>query len=248
MRDTHNKMVRLLGCDKQNDLYFGRVSILLDNKEINLKFGIDYNGYLGIKNAIQFRPFDNFVNEPYRHFFVGSYGNNNEGLTMSVRIEQGKTHEQFHIKSSKGLIANLLWFSKIENINQVQHLLDIADDRLLEKIKAFTSEKLGVDISKLSRGTRLEEDNGIIGLDTFTFLDDFIRTFNINLPTDFDINRYVTSENFELPTWIRRLFSRKTYLPKIELTLGDLEKIAFVETWLDEQNNSHQHGFVASGG
>jgi Protein of unknown function (DUF1493) len=233
MRDRQNKMVRLLGCDKQNDLYFGRVSILLDTKRVNLKFGIDYNAYLEIKNAIQFRPFDNFVNEPYRHFFVGSY--NKEAQTMSVRVEQGKTHKQFQIKGSKGLISNLLWFSEIENINQVQHLLDIADDRLLEKIKTFTSEKLGVDISKLSRSTRLEEDNGIIGLDTYTFLDDFIRTFNINLPTDFDINRYVTSEKVELPNWIRRLFLRKMYLPKIELTLGDLEKIAFVETWLDEQ-------------
>ena len=226
-------MVRLLGCDKQDDLYFGRVSILLASKRVNLKFGIDYNAYLEIKNVIQFRPFDNFVNEPYRHFFVGSY--NKEAQTMSIRVEQGKTHKQFHIKGSNGLIANLLWFSKIVNINQVQHLLDIPDDRLLEKIKAFTSEKLGVDISKLDRITKIEDDNGIIGLDTIIFLDDFIKTFNIDLPTDFNVSRYVTSENFELPNWIRQLFSSKKYLPKIELTLGDLEKIAFVETWLDEQ-------------
>ena len=36
MRDRRNRMVTLLGCGKQNDLYFGRVSILVDN-------GLHYN-------------------------------------------------------------------------------------------------------------------------------------------------------------------------------------------------------------
>ena len=234
MRQTSTNMVRLLGCDKQNDQYFGRVCILLDKKEVPLKFGIDYNGYLGIKNAIQFRPFDNFTNEPYRHFYTGSY--DKESQTMSIRVEQGRTHKQYDIKSSNGLIANLNWFFQIENVSQVQHLLDISDDRLLEKIKLFTSEKLGVDISKLSRNTRIEEDNGIIGLDTIIFLNDFISTFNIDISTDFDLSKYVTSENSEVLKWIKQLFSREIKLSRVELTLGDLEKIAFTNTWLDEQN------------
>jgi hypothetical protein len=234
MRDTNRNMIKLIDCYKINDRCFGRVSIHLDNNDIKLKFGIDYDSYLGFKRVIQYRPFDNVTNQSYQHYFSGAYNRHTEEIT--VRVEQGNTHKQFKIKTTKSLIANLLWFQGIENISQVQHLLDLTDDLVFEEIKQFTSDKLGVDKETLNRQTMIEKDCGVSGLDTKTFYDNFFKKFNVQLPNGFPYDRFVESENFELFKFIKGLFlkTQKNKTIKIDLTLGELEQVALTGVWRDD--------------
>jgi Protein of unknown function (DUF1493) len=232
MRNTNIGMVRIYGAEKVHDRFYGQVSIFLVDEEVKLSFGTDEQGYCALKNAIQFQPFDNKTNEPYRHFFAGVFDKNRN--EMKVRVEQGKTNKEFWVKcSSMTLAKNLMWFRTIKDKEEVKYLLDISDDKMFADIKKFTAEKVGVEIEKLTRQTRVETDLGIAGLDTISFFDEFLKSFKVNCPNGFSYDKYVTSENLNPLGFFKSLFS-KQHRDKdkiIELTLGDLERAALTKTW-----------------
>lgn len=239
MRDTNIGMVKIWGCEKVHDRFYGLVSITLDNIELKLKFGTDEQGYAGLVRAIQLRPFDNKTSEPYRHYFVGAY--NKKTSKMRIRVEQGQTNKQFEVEcSSIALVKNLLWFQTIKDKEQVKYLLDLSDDNMFEEIKKFTSKKTGVDISELTRQTRVGGDLGIAGLDTISFFEEYFKTFQINFTNRFTFDKYVASEVYKPFGFIKGLFLKRQKEKQkiIELTLGDLERTALTGTWNEPETQS----------
>lgn len=124
MRDTNIGMTKIYGGEKINGLFFGHISIVLNNKELKLRFGTDEQGYIALKNIFQLRPFDNKTSEPYRHYFTGSY---NKGENeIKIRVEQGNLNKRFSVKcNSILLLKNLLWFQTIKDEEQVKDLVEI---------------------------------------------------------------------------------------------------------------------------
>lgn len=57
MRDTNSDMVRIYGGEKVNELFFGLISIMLNNEEVKLRFGTDKQGYFALIRTIQFSTF-----------------------------------------------------------------------------------------------------------------------------------------------------------------------------------------------
>lgn len=236
MRDNNEGMVKIYGGEKVHDRYYGLVSITVGNKELKLKFGTDHQGYLALVRALQFRPFDNKMNQPYRHYFVGGY-NKKTGM-MTIRVEQGQTTKQFETQClSFLLIQNLKWLQTIQDREEVKHLLDVSDDEMFENIKKFVSEKTGVQLSELTRRTRVESDLGMGGLDTISFFDEFFFRFNVDLPKGFHFENYVQSEIIRPFSFIKRLFSKQKQSEQkvIDLTLGDLERIALTGIWIEPE-------------
>ena len=231
MRDSNKEMVKLINCGKINDRYFARVSIHIDFKEIKLKFGIDRDSYIAFRRAIEYRPFDNFTNQPYFHYFAGSF--NKHTNEMVIRVEQGNNHKQFWIKSSWRLITSLRWILENHEIDKIQYLLDLNDDEMFEKMKTFTAEKTGVDKNILNRQTMIEKDCGIKGRVTRDFYDQFFKKFNVCLPNGFSYKTYIESEPFELFKFIKGLFAKKqeNKIDKIDLTLGELEQAVLTGEW-----------------
>lgn len=125
MRDSSIEMVKIYGGEKINDLFFGHISISLNDEEVKLRFGTDEQGYIAFKNIVQFRPFDNKTSEPYRHYFTGSYSKSENEI--QIRVEKGNLHKQFFIKCDSILLSkNLLWFQTVKDKEQVKDLIEIS--------------------------------------------------------------------------------------------------------------------------
>jgi len=229
-------MLKLIDCGKINDRYFARVSILIDVKEIKLKFGIDRDSYIAFRRAIGYRPFDNAMNQPYSHYFTGNFNKQTE--EMVIRVAQGINHKKLWMKSSWKLITSLQWILENHEIEQIQYLRDLTDDEVFEKIKGFVTEKTGVDQGKLNRLTSVQRDCGIKGKATRVFYEQFFKRFNVHLPYGFSYKTYIESESFELSVFIKGLFSKKhkNNIDKIDLTLGELEQAVLTGEWREVNN------------
>ena len=109
-------------------------------------------------------------------------------------------------------------------------------DTMLEKVKAFVVEKLGLALSGLTENTKLEQDAGLAGMETLIFYDDFFTEFRIRNPEDFNADRYVTSETPEFGKVIRALFSkaRRRELRARSVTLRHLAQVALRREWFEE--------------
>jgi hypothetical protein len=127
MRDNHADMIELLDASNANNIYSTLIEYQVDGEMLRLRFGMSKTDYYLLKRILEFRPYENTGVAPYRYFFVLSYHNDpeNENLAFTaVRVEQLKQHKQHDFHLTKKLIANILWFNRIEDRKDVEHLIE----------------------------------------------------------------------------------------------------------------------------
>jgi hypothetical protein len=99
--------------------HFGVVRLVLLGGAQTLEFGVSAAGYSALKRILSARPFDALPGIQYRYFFSGSFtGATKPGqdvFTFHIRIEQGAAAKKFEFNGPKALLANLLWFSKLNS-------------------------------------------------------------------------------------------------------------------------------------
>ena len=99
-------------------------------------------------------------------------------------------------------------------------------DETWERLEVFAREELGRPLFggrlDLQPTSRLEEDLGLTGLDAVEFIDNWAKTFNVQVH-DFPYRRYFGPEGQELLSSILGLFSKHFRRPPlVPLTLGML--------------------------
>jgi acyl carrier protein len=105
-----------------------------------------------------------------------------------------------------------------------------------EKIKEFVSSRLGIPIEEITMESKMESDFGVAGLDTISFYEEFFRKFEIRNPEDFNIDRYVATENIEIVLMIKSIFSQNSgqNLRIKEVSIEHLIKVAETKFWIEE--------------
>ncbi len=120
MRDNHEGMIEFIDAFEIGGYYFAIVE-LQNNK---YQFGVSQRGYRTLKKAMQIRPFDKMPGLKYRYFYVASHKTaiETESYRMDVRIELNRDAAKEDIDIPKDLHANLLWFSRLEDLSHAEYL------------------------------------------------------------------------------------------------------------------------------
>ena len=107
---------------------------------------------------------------------------------------------------------------------------------MLDRVMTFVSDRLGVDKSKLTENSLIEDDVGIAGLDTLTFYEEFFNAFKIANPNDFNSDQYVTSDNLQIGLFVKSIFSTKArqLLRTKNISIGHLANVALKHKWYDQ--------------
>ena len=122
MRDSHNGMPEIIAGFERDGLHFGAVRLLLEDELVSVEFGLDETGYVAIRRILQSRPFG-VTGMSYKYFFAKSYSRvGSETVRFSVRVESGKDAKQFEFDGPAALVANLLWFGKLQDQHEVSFL------------------------------------------------------------------------------------------------------------------------------
>ena len=125
MRDNHEGYPEIRDAYEREGLSFGVVRIELSHESASFEFGVEPEGYMALKQILQFRPFDRMPNVPYRYFFTGSYGRKKLGeepVTIQIRIEQGSSSKNFEFECPTSLASNLRWFESLSDFSQASQL------------------------------------------------------------------------------------------------------------------------------
>ncbi len=106
-----------------------------------------------------------------------------------------------------------------------------------EKVKEFVSSMLGVPKEKITLNSKIESDFGMAGLDTISFYDEFFKKFEIENPQDFELDKFVTSENLEIGLIVKSTFSKsaREKLRIEEISINHLIKVAEAKFWTEER-------------
>jgi hypothetical protein len=119
MRDNHEGMIEFVDAFEQDGRYFAVVELKLKR----FQFGISRPGYLALKKTRQLRPFDLMPGLKYRYFYASSQRKlGDDEFSMNVRIELDRDATSKELAIPKDLHANLLWFSRLENIADAEYL------------------------------------------------------------------------------------------------------------------------------
>ena len=127
MRDNHEEMPEIIDAFEKDGHYFGIVQIEIEGTYKKFQFGILRKSYLALKKILQLRPFDMMPGLKHRYFFAEAYYKieDTSDCGIYVRVEQGKSGKQMDTRVPKELLANLLWFSKLESFNEAAHLPEV---------------------------------------------------------------------------------------------------------------------------
>ena len=123
MRDNHDGYSELVDAYERNGLYFGAVRVTLADETAAFEFGVEKRGYFSLKRILQSCPFE--AREQYRYFFNGRFSKRDlasDIVTFGVRIEQGATGKIFDFDGPASLVANLLWFQSLNNLESTSSL------------------------------------------------------------------------------------------------------------------------------
>ena len=114
--------------------------------------------------------------------------------------------------------------------------MEISYDKMVEIVKAFISNNIGIDKSKLNEETKIESDVGMAGLDTLIFYENFFSEFKIDIPEDFNTDKYITSENLQIGLFAKSVFSKEARkkLRTKENTIRHLTNVALKRKWYEE--------------
>ena len=119
MRDNHEGMLEFIDAFKKDGHYFA----VIEHKSKTFQFGISHLGYQTLKRAMQLRAFDMMPGRKYRYFYAGSQRRLvDDEFSMDVRVELDRDATKKEISIPKDLHANLLWFTRLGNIADAEHL------------------------------------------------------------------------------------------------------------------------------
>ncbi len=116
VRGTNQGMPEILNAYGRDGLYFGVVRATVSSNAASFEFGVEYQGYIALKQILQTRPFDLSPGTAYRYFFTGSYGRkklNAEPVTIHIRIEQNEAAKTLDFDCPTSLASNLRWFLEL---------------------------------------------------------------------------------------------------------------------------------------
>lgn len=114
--------------------------------------------------------------------------------------------------------------------------MELEYDKMLKKVITLISAQTGIEKSKLNENTKIEDDVGLAGLDTISFYEEFFTEFQIDNPQDFDSGMYISSENIDLLSVLKSIFSKKVR-QEFQLknnTIKHLTNVALKRRWYDE--------------
>lgn len=119
MRDNHEGMIEFIDAFQKDEHYF----VIIELESRRFQFGVSVRGYRAVKHVMQLRPFDAMPGLKYRHFYAGSSKRlGTDDYCMYVRSELGRKGTTNQLGLPKDLHANLLWFMRLENINEAAYL------------------------------------------------------------------------------------------------------------------------------
>jgi len=119
MRDNHEDMMEFIDVFEKDNHFF----VIVELQRKRFQFGISRAGYITLKKAMQLRPFDLMPGRKYRYFYVGSQKKQGaDEFSMSVRVELDRDAGKEELPIPKDLHANLIWFSRLENIADAGYL------------------------------------------------------------------------------------------------------------------------------
>lgn len=120
MRDNHEGMIEFVDAFEKERSYFA----IVEKASRRFQFGVSKESYRVLRKAMQLRPFDMMPGLQYRYFYVGSQraeiGTENYWMEVRIELERDATKERIDIP--KDLHANLLWFSRLEDIKEAAYL------------------------------------------------------------------------------------------------------------------------------
>jgi hypothetical protein len=125
VRGTSQGMPEILKAYERDGLYFGAVRATVSSEVASFEFGVEYRGYIALKQILQTRPFDLSPGTAYRYFFNGSYGRkklNVEPATIQIRIEQNEAATTRDFDCPTSLASNLRWFLELTDFAQASAL------------------------------------------------------------------------------------------------------------------------------
>ncbi len=128
MRDNHKGLPEIINAYERDGHFFGSVSLTIRAATKVFEFGIDQDSYKAIKNILYMKPFEQFPGAEYRYFFspkVRRNSRNRSKTYCAIRIEQNKYGKEFEVSAPESLIANLMWFFKVKDYSEVNHLREI---------------------------------------------------------------------------------------------------------------------------
>lgn len=121
MRIDKNELPEILEAIEQDGKYFAIVGLERMGADKQFKFGLNQNGYITLKKALQLRPFDQAPGVLYRYYFYPTVGRlNKERATMAVRIEQGSEGKNIEVEADLELVANLKWFYELKDPKEAE--------------------------------------------------------------------------------------------------------------------------------
>jgi hypothetical protein len=120
MRDRDENVLEFIDAFEKDDHFF----VVVELRSRRFQFGVSRLGYLAVRNAMQLRPFDTMPGVKYRYFYGGSSREGFEGanFVMGVRVESGRDAKTEEITIPQDLHANLLWFDRLEDLNDAAYL------------------------------------------------------------------------------------------------------------------------------
>ena len=124
MRDTNEEMIELIDASKADNIYSATIRHYIGGERLTLRFGINTEDYVNLKKILQFRPYLNTGVGRYRYHFAMSYvKNDDDTTTVDVRVEQLNRHKQYKFTISQKLMANLLWFTSIDDKSLIKKMI-----------------------------------------------------------------------------------------------------------------------------
>jgi hypothetical protein len=124
MRGKLDDMVEIVSAFQEGAHSFVVVAINVDGARQKFRFGITDAGYGALRKVLQSRPFDQMPGTQYRYYFTGTCGRI-AGQKMSfieIRIEETKNGREFEFSAPDDLVANLMWWNRLTNFSQAEHL------------------------------------------------------------------------------------------------------------------------------
>ncbi|MBK8466136.1 MAG: hypothetical protein IPL32_09915 [Chloracidobacterium sp.] len=119
MRDNHDGMMEFLDAFEKEDHFF----TVVDFRSRRFQFGVWQPGYRTLRKVLQLRPFDMMPGRKYRYFYAGSgKRGGQDNFVMWIRIELDRDATKEEVAIPKDLHANLLWFSRLETIEEAAYL------------------------------------------------------------------------------------------------------------------------------
>jgi hypothetical protein len=132
MRDNHEGLPEIINTYERDSLYYCSISIKIGSDTKTFEFGIDQESFKAIKRILGMQPFEKMPGIKYIYFFCPVAGRKSTDLTKyfcHIRIEQEKRGKEFEVAAPEQLIANLMWFFKAKNFNELAYLPEISQEQ-----------------------------------------------------------------------------------------------------------------------